>query len=229
VHPTPGQLRRQAPRRRPPTRRTRTSRRLGSRAIIVLLFLGFLLITFAWAVLARIFAPSGNTQVTRFDTLIVLGVPADKDGNPRPTMQSRVDEAVREYERGVAPRMIVTGGLDGRQYREATVMARVAQAQGVPASAIFIEPEANDTIQNACYSARIMKAHGWRSAEVIANAGQLPRASLIFSHVAIDWRVHVAPPIEPQSTLPGLYAKGLEIVKTARYLLYANRTETCSP
>jgi len=29
-----------------------------------------------------------------------------------------------------------------------------------------VEPEAKDTIQNACYAVRLMKAHGWRSAEV---------------------------------------------------------------
>jgi uncharacterized SAM-binding protein YcdF (DUF218 family) len=180
-------------------------------------------------VLALVFAPTGNTTANRFDTLIVLGVPADSDGNPRPTMQSRVNEAVREYERGAAPRMILTGGLDGRQFREAVVMARAAQAQGVPASAIFVESEANDTIQNACYSGRIMKAHGWRSAEIIANSGQLPRAGMIFSRLPIEWRAHSAPLIEAQSTVDVVYGEALEILKTARYVLYANRTESCSP
>jgi len=226
---TPSQLRKQAPRRRPASHRKPARRRLGWRATVVLLFLGFLTVSFTWAVLARVFAPSGNTAATRFDTLIVLGVPADSDGNPRPTMLSRVNEAVREYEHGVAPRMILTGGLDGRRYREAVVMARAVQAQGVPASAIFIEPEANDTIHNACYSARIMKVHGWRSAEVIANAAQLPRAGLIFSRVPIDWRAHAAPSIEPPSAVGVVYGDALEILKTVRYLLYTSRTETCSP
>ena len=179
--------------------------------------------------LARVFAPTGNTPVNRFDTLIVLGTPADSDGNPRPAMQSRVDEGVREYERGVAPRMIVTGGLDGGRFREGVVMAQVAQAKGVPSSAIFVEQDANDTIHNACYSARIMKAHGWRSVEVIANPGQLARAGIIFSHLPIEWRVHAAPAIEPESRLETAYSTGLEILKTTRYLLYARRTESCSP
>jgi len=186
-------------------------------------------VSFAWAVLARVFAPTGTTTANRFDALIVLGTPADSDGNPKPTMLSRVNEGVREYERGVAPRIIVTGGLDGGRFRQADVMARAAEAQGVPASAIFLEPEANDTIHNACYSARIMKAHGWRSAEVIANASQLPRAGIIFSHLSIDWRTHPAPLIEPRSAGLLAYDNALEILKTFRYLLYAHWTESCSP
>lgn len=226
---TPSHIRRQAPRRRPIARRSRSGLRLGWRAIVVLIVLGFFAVSFTWAALARVFAPAGNTQASRFDTLIVLGVPADRDGNPRPTMLSRVNEAVKEYERGIAPRMILTGGLDGRQFREATVMARVAQAEGVPSSAIFLEPEANDTIHNGCYSARIMKAHGWRSAEVIANQPQLARAGIIFSHLPIEWRAHSAPSIEPQSTTGIIFGDALEILKTTRYLLYASRTESCSP
>ncbi len=193
----------------------------------VLLLIGFLAVSFVWAALARAFAPTGNTAATRFDTLIVLGAPADRDGNPSPAILSSVSEAVREYERGVAPRMILTGGLDGRPYIQANVMARVAQAQGVPASSIFLEPQANDTIHNACYSARIMKAHGWRSAEVISGPGHLPRAGIIFSHMPIDWRVHPAPPFEPVAT--GVPGSAIEILKAMRYLLYARWAEPCSP
>ena len=185
----------------------------------------------AWALqlafLARVFAPSGNSAATRFDALIVLGTPADSDGNPTPAMLARVSEGVREYERGVAPRMILTGGLDGRPFVEANVMARVAQAQGVPASAIVLEPDANDTIHNACYAARIMKAHGWRSAEVVANSIQLPRAAIIFSRLSIDWHTHAAPPIEPQSTTNIVAASAMEVLKTVRYLFYGNWAESC--
>jgi len=193
------------------------------------LLLGFFLVSFAWAALARAFAPTGNTTASRFDALIVLGTPPDSDGNPRPVMLSRVAEAVREYERGVAPRMILTGGHDGRPFVQANVMARVAQAQGVPASAILLEPAANDTIHNACYSARIMKAHGWRSAEVIANPPQLPRAGIIFSRLTIDWRGHAAPYIEPQSTGDAVAANALEMLKTVRYLFYGDWAESCTP
>jgi uncharacterized SAM-binding protein YcdF (DUF218 family) len=89
-----------------------------------------------WAVLARSFAPSGNTAQTRFDAIIILGASIDSDGNPSPTLLSRMTEGVREYERGVAPRILVTGGMQNGHI-QADIMAHIAEAQGVPASAIL--------------------------------------------------------------------------------------------
>lgn len=182
-----------------------------------------------WAMAARHLAPHENTQQNRFDAIIVLGYPADADGNPTPEQLARVTEAVHEYERGVAPHLIVTGGAAHNQHVEAQVMARTAEAQGVPALAIAIEPEARDTIQNACYAARIMKARGWNSAEVVSSPSHLPRAGMIFSRLPIAWRTHASPALEPQSSVKESAATSLETLKTVRYLVWARWIERCEP
>ena len=192
-------------------------------AILLILFL------LGWGVAARLLAPTSNTALTRFDAIIVLGYPADSDGNPTPRQFARVTEAVREYERGVAPRLIMTGGAGHNRFVEARVMARTAQAQGIPESAIFVEPEARDTMQNACYAARIIKAHGWRSAEVVSSASHLPRAGIIFSSLPLEWRTHAAPPLEPKSAAYPWAAASVETLKTVRYLIWARWTESCEP
>ena len=184
---------------------------------------------FAWAALARGLAPMSNTSLTRFDAIIVLGSPADGDGNPAPTQLARVTEAVHEYERGAAPRMIVTGAAVANRYVEAEVMARAAHAQGVPESAILVEPQARDTIQNACYAERIMEAHGWRSAEVISSASHLPRAAMIFGRLPLEWRMHAAPPLSAEEDAHRRATGFVETVKTLRYLTWARRTEACAP
>jgi uncharacterized SAM-binding protein YcdF (DUF218 family) len=207
----------------------RRKSRLGVRTRVVLASIAIVFVLVAWAALARAFAPLGNTSATRFDALIVLGSSADAEGNPTPVQLSRVTEAVHEYERGVATHLILTGGPTHRSYVEAEVMARTAEAEGVPASSIVLEPQALDTIQNACYSVRIMKAHGWRSAEVISNTSHLPRAGLIFSRLPIDWRMHAAPSLEPEVTTPVRAAVALEVLKTLRYLVYAQWAERCTP
>ncbi len=204
-------------------------RRLGWRGWLILTTGAVILSLFAWAVLARQFAPTSNTELTHFDAIIVLGAPADADGNPTPTQLARVSEAVREYERGVAPRLIVSGGADRKRAVEARVMARTAEAQGIPKSAIFEEGRARDTIQNGCYSVRIMRSHGWESAEVVSSPSHLPRAGLIFSHLPVEWRTHPAPPMEPSSALESTAVTALETLKTVRYLLWARETETCTP
>ena len=187
----------------------------------------------AWAAIARSLAPSSNTHLTRFDAIIVLGTPADSDGNPRPNQLARVTEAVREYQRGVAPRLILTGGAAHNRFIEARVMARTAEADGIPASAILLEPQAMDTIQNACFADRIMKAHGWRSAEIVATAEHLPRAAMIFNALppdsAIQWSTHAAPPLRPVSAAYQRGVSAVEVIKTARYLVWARWADSCAP
>jgi uncharacterized SAM-binding protein YcdF (DUF218 family) len=231
--PTPirtSQRKTHSPRRRagrrstsPAKRRIRKSLRwpiklaLGCAALIVAFI--------AAGAIARAAAPKSNTGLTRFDAIIVLGTPADADGNPTPEQLARVTEGVREYERGVAPRLILTGGAAHNRFVEAQVMARTAHAEGIPDAAIVIEPKAMDTIENACYSERIMQEHGWRSAEVVSSASHLPRAALIFNRLPLAWRTHAAPSLTPGSR--GEAAAAVEVLKTARYLMWASWAERC--
>jgi uncharacterized SAM-binding protein YcdF (DUF218 family) len=184
---------------------------------------------FSCGAVARLLAPASNTSLTRFDAIIVLGNPADSDGNPTPVQLARVTEGVREYERGVAPRLILTGGAARNRFVEALVMARTAQAQGIPEQAIYVEPEARDTMQNACYAARIMKVHGWRSAEVVSSASHLPRAGIIFNELPLLWRSHAAPPLEPESAAGLGAAAFVEDLKTVRYMIWSRWMERCEP
>jgi len=220
-------------RKRAPTRRPRhrykpiklgKTRRIVQASAAILGVAGVLVL---WAVVARRIAPMANTSRDHFDAILVLGHPADDDGNPAPEQLARVTEAVREYDRGVAPRILFTGGAVANQFVEADVMARTAAAQGIPPSAIFVETKSRDTIQNACYSARLMSNHGWRSAEVISSDYHLPRASMIFSHTALEWRMHASPPLQPGDA--GSETPFLEVLKTMRYLVYANWAERCEP
>ncbi len=146
----------------------------------------------AAAVLLYRSIPLGNTEQARFDTIIVLGCPANPDGKPSPVQRERVSEGVRQYRAGRAPMLIMTGGAAHNRYVEAEVMASIAEAQGVPPAAILQELQAQNTIQNAFYSVQIMKAHSWHSAEVVSSRSHLPRASLIFSRFPIRYRMQGA-------------------------------------
>jgi uncharacterized SAM-binding protein YcdF (DUF218 family) len=183
----------------------------------------------AWAMLARRFAPKSNTSLTRFDTIIVLGTPADPDGNPSSTQLARVDQAVHEYERGVAPRMILSGGAAYNRFVEGEVMARAAHAMGIPTSAIFVEPNSMNTIENACYSVRIMKQHGWKSAEVISSPTHLPRARMIFERLPLEWRTQTALPLEPESETHLAVDATIDTLKTVRYLIWTRQFDRCQP
>lgn len=226
--------------RRPPTVRRRIPRKKTRRRLpnwklrVALGAVAAVLALLGWAAIARELAARSNTSLSRFDAIIVLGAPADGDGNPTPEQLARVTEGVNEYKRGVASRLILTGGAAHNHFVEARVMARTAEAQGIPASAILVEPQATDTIQNACYSVRIMNAHGWGSAEVVSTDYHLPRAGLIFSALStssgsLQWAVHPAPPLSPSSSAYDTALAAVEVLKTARYLIWARWADHCEP
>jgi len=215
--------------RRRAARRRLPARRLGWRGRLILAGLAVVAGLLGWGAMARGLAPRSNTARTRFDAIIVLGYPADSDGNPTPAELARVTEGAHEYSLGVAPRLILTGGRAHNKYVEAEVMARTARALGIPDSALFLEPEAQDTIENACYAERMMKAHGWRSAEVVSEAYHLPRAGLIFSSLPLEWRTHAAPPLQPEPGAMRAATTALEVLKTTRYLVWGRYRERCEP
>jgi uncharacterized SAM-binding protein YcdF (DUF218 family) len=208
-----------------PTRRRK--KRLGwlGRSVLACGLASLALI--AWAVLARALAPKGNTQQTQFDVLIVLGNSTDADGNPTPIEQARVAEAVHEYEQGAAPRMIFTGGAVANQFVEAQVMARAAEARGIPATAIIEETRSRNTIENACDSLRIMRSHGWSSAEVVTSTYHLPRAAIIFSRLPLKWRIQAASTPETSSDWFTAYITAMDVLKTVHYLLWSRQTAPC--
>ena len=210
--------------RRPTPRR---DRRFGwaGRAIAASTVLVLGLVT--WAAIARAVAPTSNTEQEHFDALIVLGYPADADGNPSPIELGRVTEAVHEYEQGVAPYMIITGGAAHNRFVEAQVMARVAEAQGIPAAQIVTDPKALNTMENACDSLQIMRSHGWESAEVVSSASHLPRVAMILGRLPLKWRIHAAAPVEPESGAASMARTMVEILKTVHYLTWSRQMERC--
>src|ERR1700736_474467 len=99
--------------------------------------------------------PNANTSLDHFDTIIVLGTPANPDGTPSPEQRERTLEGIREFKAGVAPHLIFTAGPAHNHFVEAHTMAVLALSQGVPPDAILEEGQAQNTVQNIFYSQRI--------------------------------------------------------------------------
>ncbi|MFC3801267.1 YdcF family protein [Cohnella sp. GCM10012308] len=104
------------------------------------------------------------------DVGIVLGASL-WDNKPSPGLQERLDQALSLYKANVFSRFIVTGGLDagGAVLTEAEGMRDYLLQRGVPAPAIFIEPEATSTYENLKFSKAIMQANGWHTAVIVTH------------------------------------------------------------
>jgi uncharacterized SAM-binding protein YcdF (DUF218 family) len=149
-------------------------------------------ITAAAIVVTYVTVPRGNTEQTRFDTLIMLGSPANPDGTPSVEERERVMEAVEEFKLGRAGHIIVTGGAAHNQWTEGEIEARIAVQAGVPAEDVLVEGRSTNTIQNVFYSFQMMKVRGWTSAEVVSSGSHLPRSGLIlerYEPLGLKWRV----------------------------------------
>jgi uncharacterized SAM-binding protein YcdF (DUF218 family) len=97
-------------------------------------------------------------RLHRAEAIVVLGnrPPRDATGAVAPETARRVRRGVELYRRGLAPRLLVTGGPAPGGGTEADVMAAYARELGVPEDAILAEPLATDTAQNAGYSVALV-------------------------------------------------------------------------
>ena len=115
--------------------------------------------------------------------IIVLGCPSYEGNIPSDSysgcVQARAHQAADLYHRGLAPYIIPTGGMTGPPPTEATAMSEVMQADGVPASAIFLEEQARSTVGNIQYSRAIMQANGWETAILVTDPHHIKRAAFI--------------------------------------------------
>ena len=160
---------------------------------LLAIFVALLIFVIGGGALVYRTIPTRNTNLTHFDTIIILGTPAKLDGTPSPEQRERTLEGVRQFKAGIAPHLIFTGAAAHNQFVEAHTMATLAEAEGVPPDAIIEEGQAQNTIQNIFYSQRIMASHGWTSAEVVSSPSHLPRTALILEHFSFQWSTHPAP------------------------------------
>src|SRR4029453_19121011 len=83
------------------------------------------------------------------DAIVVLGA-AQYVGRPSPVLRARLDHALDLWQRGLAPRLIFTGGMGaGDTTSEAAVSRAYALRHGVPDTAILMENNGRTTHESA--------------------------------------------------------------------------------
>ena len=100
----------------------------------------------AWlASLAAVVRVSREDQREPAGAIVVLGA-AQYNGKPSPVLRSRLDHALALYRLGLAPQIVVTGGIGtGDRVSEASVGHQYLVTNGVPDSAVVVRPEGRST------------------------------------------------------------------------------------
>ncbi len=125
------------------------------------------------------------------DAILVLGNKVQTTGVPSWRLAGRLETALDLYRRGLAPAIIVSGGLGREGYQEAAVMRAWLEAHGVAASAIIVDDGGADTYRSAINARGIMAARGMRSVILVSQYYHLLRARLAFLRAG-NAEVHTA-------------------------------------
>jgi uncharacterized SAM-binding protein YcdF (DUF218 family) len=146
------------------------------RAIGIVLVLA--VVAFAAAVAyvsAEIARQSAVDEAQPADIILVLGA-AEYRGKPSPVLRARLDHALALYKKGLAPRILTTGGAGGDPvYTEGAVGRSYLVSQGVPSEAIVIEPEGESTVYSTAAAAEIMRRMGLKSCIVVSDGYHIYR------------------------------------------------------
>jgi len=111
--------------------------------------------------------------------IVVLGA-AQYVGRPSPVLRARLDHAIDLWRKGLAPRLIFTGGVgDHDTTSEAAVGQRYAIGRGVPARAILIENAGRSTAASLQHVATLMDAEPSRDVILVSDPFHMLRLSIL--------------------------------------------------
>jgi uncharacterized SAM-binding protein YcdF (DUF218 family) len=120
-------------------------------------------------VAAEIQQESRVDEARAADAIIVLGA-AEYRGRPSPVLEARLNHALILYLKGMAPRVITTGGAGGDPvFTEGSVGRAYLSRHGVPPEAIVVEREGESTAQSVAAVAEIMRRMNLRTAIVVSD------------------------------------------------------------
>lgn len=140
-----------------------------------------------WVVSLALVLFAGSRAVLRTaDAIIVLGA-AQYNGRPSPVLKARLDYALQLYDRGFAPRLIMTGGVGfGDTLSEGEVARRYALAAGVPDTAIFAERTGTTSSESIAGAAALMRDQGLRTALIVSDSYHMLRLQLLARRAGIE-------------------------------------------
>ena len=150
------------------------------------------------------------------DAILVLGA-AEYRGKPSPVLEARLNHALYLYLKGLAPRIITTGGAGGDPvFTEGSVGRAYLTSHGVPPEAIVVEREAESTAQSVAAVAEILRRMNLRSAIVVSDGYHIFRVKKMLESSGLQ--VYGSP--RPSAPTSGWRERWLNYRQAVGYLLW---------
>jgi uncharacterized SAM-binding protein YcdF (DUF218 family) len=161
----------------------KSSPRLGSRVLLG----ATIAVIVTWGASAVAVVVWGTRDRARAsDAIVVLGA-AQYVGRPSPVLRARLDHALDLWHRGLAPRLIVTGGTGvGDTTSEAAVSRNYALRHGVPDTAILMENEGRTTRESLAAVSTIMHARQLHTAILVSDPFHMLRLRILSTQYGVN-------------------------------------------
>jgi vancomycin permeability regulator SanA len=156
-----------------------------------------ILVIVVWASFVVAIIDAGNQNDAKIaDAIIVLGA-AQYEGRPSPVLKARLDHAAELWERGLAPRMIVTGGRGvGDTTSEAAVSRRYLAQRGVPETRILMDTAGLTTSQSMVAARHFLGTESRPTVLIVSDPFHMLRLSILAR------RLQMIPLLSPTRTSP---------------------------
>jgi uncharacterized SAM-binding protein YcdF (DUF218 family) len=150
---------------------------LGAVGAILLLWLVSVGAVLTWAL---------EDDARKADAIVVMGA-AQYQGKPSPVLRERLDHALALWQRGLAPRMVLTGGTgEGDTVSEAAVSRAYVMNHGVPDSAILLENDGRTSAQSLRAAVDMLHERELRTAIVVSDPFHMLRLEVLGRRYGID-------------------------------------------
>jgi uncharacterized SAM-binding protein YcdF (DUF218 family) len=141
---------------------------------VVVAALSAAMLATAW-ISIRVERQATRDEAQPADVILVLGA-AEYRGRPSPVLKARLDHALDLYRKGLAPRIMTTGGAGGDPvFTEGDVGRDYLTSQGVPPEAIVVEREGGSTVASTALAGEIMRRMRMQSAIVVSDGYHIYR------------------------------------------------------
>jgi len=131
------------------------------------------------AALGAVVAWGGRDRAEKSDAIVVLGA-AQYWGKPSPVLRSRLDHAIDLWRRGMAPRVVLTGGVGiGDTTSEAAVSRKYVVGEGIPDSAILLETTGRTTRESLRSVAAMLQVRDQRRVILVSDPFHMLRLDIL--------------------------------------------------
>ncbi len=154
----------------------------------------FVVLLIGWAAVVLAVAVEGaRDQATTADAIVVLGA-AQYNGRPSPVFRARLDHAAALYQRGLAPVVLVTGGVGtGEVLSEANVGRDYLARLGLPSEALIPLPASDDTYASLTQVQHWFEGRGSRRVLLVSDAFHMLRLRIIAGRLGLAPLTSAAP------------------------------------